>query len=127
MNPLSSAAGNVAGAIASLSSVPDLPKMGLAEAAPKISSESLQTSLNLTEVTKPNREAIEVAARQIQHFVSSMERQVNVSKDPLTGYIAVQIVNPATGEVIRTLPSDELMRIARSFEQLGSVMVNQKA
>ena len=56
-----------------------------------------------------------------------MERQVNVSKDPLTGYIAVQIVNPATGEVIRTLPSDELMRIARSFEQLGSVMVNQKA
>jgi flagellar protein FlaG len=127
MNPLSSATGNVAGAIASLLSVPELPKPAAVELAPKLSTELLQTSLNLTEVTKPNRDAIEVAARQIQHFVSSMERQVNISRDPLTGYIAVQIVNPATGEVIRTLPSDELMRIARSFEQLGSVMVNQKA
>lgn len=127
MNPLSSAPGNVAGAIASLSTVPELPKKGVAEAAPKLTTESLQTTLNLTEVTRPNREAVEVAARQIQHFVSSMERQVNVSRDPLTGYIAVQIINPATGEVIRTLPSDELMRIARSFEKLGSVMVNQKA
>jgi flagellar protein FlaG len=56
-----------------------------------------------------------------------MERQVQISKDSTTGYISVKIINPSSGEVIRTLPSDELLRIARSFEQLGNVMVDQKA
>jgi uncharacterized FlaG/YvyC family protein len=41
--------------------------------------------------------------------------------------MVVQLVDPASGEVIRTLPSEELLRIARTFEMLGSVMVNQKA
>jgi len=50
-----------------------------------------------------------------------------LSKDSVTGYIIVQLIDPATGQLIRTLPSDELLRIARSFEVLGSVMVNQRA
>ena len=39
----------------------------------------------------------------------------------------IKIINPSSGEVIRTLPSEELLRIARSFDQLGNVMVDQKA
>jgi uncharacterized FlaG/YvyC family protein len=37
------------------------------------------------------------------------------------------LVDPQTGAVIRSLPPDELLRIARSFEVLGSTMVNQRA
>ena len=36
-------------------------------------------------------------------------------------------VDPDTGEVIRTLPSEELLRLARSFEMLGNKMVHQVA
>ena len=128
MNPLSAAAGNVAGPYMTASTVPE-PAMPRVAAEPVVKPAELpaQRETNLKEVTQPAREATEVAARQIQRFVSSMQRQVNVSKDELTGYISVQIINPETGEVIRTLPSDELLRIARSFEQLGSTMVHQKA
>ena len=83
--------------------------------------------VKLGEHTEEMRQAAEQAAQDIQHSISSMARQVRVEKDGLTGYIRVQIVDPASGEVIRTLPSDELLRIARSFEMLGSVMVNQRA
>ena len=129
MNPLSATAGNVAGAYQTVSTVPEPmsrpdPEVG---AAPKVASVPVKLETHVQEATRPTREAVEVAAQQIQHFVSSMQRQVNVSKDDVTGYISVQIVNPDTGEVIRTLPSDELLRIARSFEQLGSTMVHQKA
>jgi hypothetical protein len=41
--------------------------------------------------------------------------------------MVVQIVDPSSGEVIRTLPSEELLRLARTFETLGNVMVNQRA
>ena len=129
MNPLSATAGNVAGAYQSVSTVPEPVSRPDAEvgAAPKVASTPVKLETHVQEATRPTREAVEVAAQQIQHFVSSMQRQVNVSKDDVTGYISVQIVNPDTGEVIRTLPSDELLRIARSFEQLGSTMVHQKA
>lgn len=129
MNPLSATAGNVAGAYQTVSTVPEPVARPDADvgAVAQVASAPVKFETSVQETTRPSREAVEVAAQQIQHFVSSMQRQVNVSKDDVTGYISVQIVNPDTGEVIRTLPSDELLRIARSFEQLGSTMVHQKA
>lgn len=79
------------------------------------------------EFNKDVEVAAQHAAENIQRFISSMNRQVRLSKDSVTGYIIVQLIDPATGQLIRTLPSDELLRIARSFEVLGSVMVNQRA
>lgn len=127
MNPLSAIAGNVAGAYQSIATVPEraVRTESTATALPVTAPSKTETSLK--EATQPSREAVESAAKQIQHFVSSMQRQVSISKDDVTGYIKVQIINPESGEVIRTLPSDELIRIAHSFEQLGNVMVHQKA
>jgi len=56
-----------------------------------------------------------------------MERNVKLGKDETTGYYVVQLIDPQSGQVIRSLPPDELLRIARSFEILGSKMVNQRA
>jgi len=127
MNPLSAIAGNAAGAYQTVATVPERNARPDAQAVAMVVSAPSKTESNLKEVTKPSREAVESAAKQIQHFVSSMQRQVGISKDDVTGYIKVQIINPDSGEVIRTLPSDELIRIAHSFEQLGNVMVHQKA
>jgi len=63
----------------------------------------------------------------IQKFIQANQRQFRVSKDEVSGYMVVQVIDPNSGEVIRTLPSDELLRLARSFEMLGSTMVHQKA
>ncbi|MBM4230087.1 MAG: flagellar protein FlaG [Gammaproteobacteria bacterium] len=73
------------------------------------------------------QQTVEAAAKDIQKFVSSMERNVKLAKDDTTGYYVVQLVDPQSGQVIRSLPPDELLRIARSFEILGSKMVNQRA
>jgi len=130
MNPLSAAAGNVTGTYQTVSTVPETAVRHDAdvEAVAKVASTpAVKLETSVQEAAKPARNAVEVTAQQIQHFVSSMQRQLNVTKDDVTGYISVQIVNPDTGEVIRTLPNDELLRIARSFEQLGSTMVHQKA
>ena len=127
MNPLFPIAGNAGGAYLTVSTLKENPsrvEMGLPVAAPEAKA---NPNLNIDKVTEPTREAIEVAAQQIQHFLTSMERQVQITRDSATGYISVKIINPSSGEVIRTLPSEELLRIARSFAQLGNVMVDQKA
>ena len=81
----------------------------------------------VNESSQPTREVVAKAAQQIQSFVQSMGRNLNFSIDSTTGYHIVRVTNPETGEMIRQLPSEELLRIAQSFEQLNAALVNQKA
>ncbi len=108
LTPPASAPNKDAEAVAKVASVP-LPKSDV-----KASSQDL-------------REAAETAMKDIQHFISSQASSVRISKDETSGHMIVQLVDPNSGEVIRTLPSEELLRLARSFEMLGNKMVHQSA
>jgi len=56
-----------------------------------------------------------------------MGRNLNFSVDEVTGYNVVRVINPETNELVRQLPSEELLKIARNMQDLGSVLVSQKA
>ena len=81
---------------------------------------------NINQVMQPTRETVARAAEQMQKFVSTMGRNLNFSIDGETGHHIVRVTNPATGEVVRQLPSEEMLRIAHSLTQI-SALVNQKA
>ncbi|NBV72235.1 MAG: flagellar protein FlaG [Burkholderiaceae bacterium] len=81
----------------------------------------------VAQTSQPTREAVAKAAADLQQFVQSMGRNLNFSVDDTTGYHVVKVVNPTTGELVRQLPSEELLQIARDFERLNSVLVNQRA
>ncbi len=81
----------------------------------------------VNEAAQPTREVVEKAAQEIQQFVQKMGRNLNFSIDETTGYHVVRVVNPDTVELIRQLPSEELLKIARDFERLNNVLVSQRA
>jgi len=81
----------------------------------------------VAQTSQPTREAVAKAAADLQQFVQSMGRNLNFSVDDTTGYHVVRVVNPTTGELVRQLPSEELLQIARDFERLNSALVNQRA
>ena len=82
---------------------------------------------DVIQANEPSRAVIAKAAEQIQDFVKSMGRDLNFSVDQTTGYHVVRVVDPNTGEVVRQLPSKELLEIARSMANLQNVLVSQKA
>jgi flagellar protein FlaG len=98
-----------------------------AEAVSKVASVPVQSLASVKEFSKDVKQAAEKAMLDIEHFISSQARSVRISKDVSSGHMVVQLVDPSSGEVIRTLPSEELLRLARTFETLGNVMVNQRA
>jgi flagellar protein FlaG len=112
-----------------------IPKQSIADpahnidtgAVPSIKSIPAKPMASTKEFSQEVRQAAEKAMLDIEHFISSQQRSLRVSKDAETGHMVVQIVDPSSGEVIRTLPSEELLRLARTFETLGNVMVNQRA
>ena len=97
-----------------------------AKAVSKVASVPLPKT-NVKESSQEVRDAAETAMKDIQHFISSQASSVRISKDETSGHMVVQLVDPNSGEVIRTLPSEELLRLARSFEMLGNKMVHQVA
>jgi len=97
-----------------------------AEAVSRVASVPLPKT-NVKESSQELKDAADTAMKDIQHFISSQARSVRISKDETSGHMIVQLVDPGTGEVIRTLPSEELLRLARSFEMLGNKMVHQVA
>ena len=97
-----------------------------AEVVAKVASVPLPKS-DVKASSQELKEAAETAMKDIQHFISSQASSVRITKDETSGHMIVKLVDPNTGEVIRTLPSEELLRLARSFEMLGNKMVHQTA
>jgi len=96
------------------------------EVIAQVVSTPMQSS-NINEIVAPVRESIEKIAADLQKFVQSMGRDLNFSVDETTGYHVVRVVDQSTGELIRQLPSDELLKLAREFEQLQNALVSQRA
>ena len=97
-----------------------------AEVVAKVASTVIKPS-NVNQAAQPTQEVVAKTAQQLESFVASMGRDLSFSVDSATGYHVVRVTNPQTGEVVRQLPSEELLKIAETMQQTGSGLVNQKA
>ena len=126
MDAISNNVVNLGSLASKVKSTPEVTQNKDADVVSKVASVPLPTS-DVKESSQEVRNAAEVAMKDIQHFISSQASSVRISKDQTSGHMVVQMVDPNTGEVIRTLPSEELLRLARSFEMLGNKLVHQVA
>jgi len=126
VNAYNSAASS-AGVMQSVSQAPQaLNTKSDAEVVAQVATTEIKPS-SVNETSQPAREAVAKAAADLQEFVKSMGRNLNFSVDETTGYHVVKVVNPDTGELIRQLPSEELLKISRDFQRLNNVLVSQRA
>ena len=126
MDAISNKSVNLGSLLSNVKAPSETTQVSDAKAVSKVASVPLPKT-NVKESSQEVRDAAETAMKDIQHFISSQARSVRISKDETSGHMIVQLVDPDTGEVIRTLPSEELLRLARSFEMLGNKMVHQVA
>jgi len=126
MDAISNNAVNLGSVLSNITPPVEASQTSDAKSVSKVASVPLPKT-NVKESSQELRDAADMAMKDIQHFISSQASTVRISKDQTSGHMVVQLVDPSTGEVIRTLPSEELLRLARSFEMLGNKMVHQVA
>jgi len=97
-----------------------------AEVVAKVAATVIKPS-SVDSTSQPTREVVAKAAADLQNFVQSMGRNLSFSIDETTGYHVVRVVNPNTGELVRQLPSEELLKISRDFQRLNNALVSQRA
>lgn len=105
------------------------PKVNIpsdAEVVSKVISTEIKPS-GVNEMAQSTRIAVEKAAQELESFVHEMGRSISISVDGNTGYHVVTVTNSETGEVIRQMPSPELLKIAQSLPKFDGLFLNRKA
>jgi flagellar protein FlaG len=76
---------------------------------------------------KPSPQELQQATDAINEALKRSDQSVQFSIDHDTGTTVVKVVDSSTKEVIRQMPSDEVISIARSIDRLQGILLKQKA
>lgn len=73
------------------------------------------------------REHVKEAVQEIRQVVAPLAQSLQFTIDEATGKILVRVVDAATQEVIRQIPSEEVLAIARALDRLQGLLFKGKA
>ncbi len=74
-----------------------------------------------------SRESAQALVRQISQQLEDSGRSLALSVDEVAGDIVTRVLNPNTGELVRSIPSEEMLRISRNLMSIEGLLVNQSA
>lgn len=75
----------------------------------------------------PDTEKVKSAVKEIEKFLASNRRNLEFSTDEESGKIVVKVIASETGELVRQIPSEEVLKIANSLSDVNSLLFNAKA
>lgn len=107
---------------------------GTATATPSSQRASSDTALPATTATAddPRQQAVdtkqlEAAVKQVQDVTQTLANELRFNIDKDTDKTVVKIVDSATGELIRQIPSEEMLAIAKALDHIQGLLIKQKA
>ena len=72
----------------------------------------------------PTPARVEQAVQQIQSYLSDSQRQLQFQVDSASGRTIVRVINPETNEVIRQIPGEEMLKLARAMGNNGGRIIS---
>jgi flagellar protein FlaG len=70
----------------------------------------------------PDDEKVKAAAEDIQKFFQSVKRNLEFSVDESSGKVVVKVIASYSGEVVRQIPNEEVLKLAESLSDAGSLL-----
>jgi flagellar protein FlaG len=77
--------------------------------------------------TQPPSISVEKALEQIKSYLQDSQRQLNFQRDESTGRTVIRVIDPNSGEVIRQMPSEEVLKLAAIIDTQGFRTLNELA
>lgn len=78
-------------------------------------------------VSVPAPGQVQQAAQMISKAIQTFSRNLEFSVDDTTGKTVVKVLDKETGDMIRQIPSQEALDIARVLDRLQGLLIRQKA
>nr|WP_319527579.1 flagellar protein FlaG [Pseudomonas laurentiana] len=97
------------------------------QVAEKHTAKASEPSRDTTDKGVPDTEKVKSAVKEIEKFLASNRRNLEFSTDEESGKIVVKVIASETGELVRQIPSEEVLKIANSLSDVNSLLFNAKA
>ncbi|NLG77307.1 MAG: flagellar protein FlaG [Xanthomonadaceae bacterium] len=69
-------------------------------------------------------EQVKAAVEQIDSYLKASRRELQFQVDEESGRVIVRVRDATTGEVIRQIPGEEALRVARALQENGAVFLD---
>ncbi|MFC5696473.1 flagellar protein FlaG [Pseudomonas sp. GCM10022186] len=79
------------------------------------------------EAAKAEEKPVEAALSNIQDFVQHIQRNLSFALDESSGRVVVKVTDAESGELIRQIPSEEVLRLAESLSEARSLLFQAEA
>jgi flagellar protein FlaG len=102
------------------------PSQGADAAPPRVQAPRVNTP-SPQQSAASSLEQVQQAMKQVADMVQAKASNLQFSIDHDTGMTVVKVVDTQTQEVIRQIPAQEMIDIARAVEQAQGLLIQQKA
>lgn len=104
---------------------------GAAPAAVELKPQKAAAPVELPEqavqaVGKLDASTVKSAAEQINKFLQQFDRNLQFSVDDDTGVNIVRVIDTQSQEVIRQMPTEEMLAIAKALDKLQGLLIKDK-
>jgi len=102
-----------------------------ANAAPTVSREMKAATTPTQDTTEAalgvSQEQLKTAIKSVREYIQPFNNSLEFSVSDETQQLVVKIVDTATKEVIRQMPSEEMIALAKALDSLKGLFVKQSA
>ena len=84
-------------------------------------------SVQVSGAAKANQADVVDAMKKMQVFAQTVSRDLNFSVDEESGETIIRVIDSKTDEVVRQIPSEEALRIARALDDGSGFLMETEA
>lgn len=86
-----------------------------------------QQTQDLREQNEPSLDELRSAAEKVAGFVGSIRSELSFSVDQASGINVIKVIDSNTKELIRQIPSREIIQLAQALDKLQGLFLKDKA
>lgn len=113
--------------LATMSSAAVTPASRQSVATPALPGVALDPTTAVQDNTGINEEELNSAVKDVRRFIDTFSAQLDFSVDDDSGRTIVKVIDTETKELIRQIPSREMLEIAKALDNFKGLFVQHKA
>ncbi|VVP23733.1 flagellar protein FlaG [Pseudomonas fluorescens] len=82
---------------------------------------------DVRKTNQTEQDKLKMAVQEIEKFVQSVKRNLEFSIDEPSGQVVVKVIASESGEVVRQIPNEEVLKLANSLNDASSLLFSAKA
>lgn len=70
---------------------------------------------------------VEIVVNRVNDLIQNIRRELRFTLEEESGKTIIKVIDAESGDIIRQLPSEQLLDLARNLEQAGGILLKEKA